>query len=593
MKAMLKVVLVVSLLGMLALNVVAQEEVAPGEGGVIFLSDTSDPSVFNPLLGGDVTSSNIYSRLYPSLFGLDPFTGAYERGRRGSLATDWSFDETGTVLTVELREDAVWSDGEPITAQDWVWGVEALRSGLLDTPRSTQMWEVLDDGTEGSGSVVDVAAVDDYTLEITFAAPDCESIGDVWGYVLPSHIFEEDFGDDLAAMNDEPRYLPGVYWDVWRDPEFVPGDRVSLTANQEFPDTELGYVAPSDWVMLNLPDTDVAIERFRAGEITITGIPGAQQAEFEESPDFQTYRFNRQGYVFYAFNHANPDNPQAGLDEDGERIEQDPHPVLGDVMVRQALVQAVDMDAIIENNLGGNAVRVGIPSIPPSWDWNPDLLYPFDPAVAEEMLTEAGWVYPEDGGEFRVCQGCAYAEVDPEFEGTEMSIRLNASAGGSEDSVNMIEFIAESFRNVGVNAETNFIDWSSAFLPELQGQTFDMAILAWSLGLPLSPDNTDIFTIQNDVPGAGFNFGSYHNPEVDQMYRDARNPELTNGCDLEARKAIYDEINETIFEDLPYMFMYSNLSMTAAQPWLQNWDPAPFSRTWNEDAWIALDPTLE
>ena len=41
------------------------------------------------------------------------------------------------------------------------------------------------------------------------------------------------------------------------------------------------------------------------------------------------------------------------------------------------------------------------------------------------------------------------------------------------------------------------------------------------------------------------------------------------------------------------MFMYSNLSMTAAQSWLENWDPAEFSRTWNEDAFIALDPSLE
>jgi peptide/nickel transport system substrate-binding protein len=568
---------------------VGAQDVGPGEGGIIFVSNTGDdPQTFVPLLGSDTTSSGVYGRLYPGLFGLNWFTGALEAGFQGSLATEWYYDETGTILTIKMREDATWSDGMPITAHDWIWGVEALRSGLLDTPRSTQMWEALDDGTPGSGAVVDVKAVDDYTIEVTFNRADCNSIGDVWDIVVPSHVYAADFGDDLAALNDEPRYLPGVTWGPWKDLELIPGDRWSFVADQNYPDTQFeAGVLPEQLVYLTLPDVDISLERFRAGELTIEGIPGAKQAEFEADPNFQTFRFNRQGYVFYAFNHANPENPQAGYDADGNYIEQEPHPVLGSKAVRQALVMAVDMDAIIENNLGGNAVRVGIPSIPVSWDWNPDLLYPFDPATAADMLTEAGWVL-EDGAEWRVCQGCGTAE-----DGTEMALELNASSGGSEDSVNMIEFIAESFRNIGVNAQTNFIDWGTAFLPALDGQTFDMAILAWSLGLPLSPDNTDIFTIQNDIPGEGFNFGSYHNPDIDQMYKDARDPELTNGCDFAARKVIYDQVNQIMFDELPYMFMYSNLSMTAAQSWLENWNPAPLGslgRQWAEDGWIALAP---
>lgn len=580
-----RISLVLAVLLMMAMTAFAQEG---GEGGTIILSDSSDPSVLNPLLGGDVTSSNVYGRLYPGLFGLNYFTGANEPGAAGSLATGWEYNEDGTVLTITLREDAVWSDGTPITANDWVWGVEALRSGLLDTPRSTQMWEALDDGTEGSGSVVDAVALDDYTIQVTFNRASCNTINDIWGYVLPSHVFEADFGDDLAAMNEEPMYDPGVYWNVWQNPNVVAGDRVTLDANFEYPDAQLGYVNPDGLVILNLPDADIEVERFRAGEITITGIPGAQQAEFENDPNFQTYRYNRLGYVFFAFNHANPANPQEGLTEDGEILVQDPHPVLGDATVRQAIVSAVDLDAVIENNLGGNAVRVGIPSIPTSWDWNPDLLYPFDPALAADMLTEAGWE-DTDGNGFRECVSCAYLEIDPDYAGTEMVVRLNASDGGSEDSVNMIEFIAQSMRDIGINAETNFIDWSSAFLPELTGQTFDMAILAWSLGLPLDPDNRDIFASANDIPGSGFNFGSYHNETVNQLYEDAVNPSLTDGCTVEGRKAIYDQINQIMFDELPYMFMYSNLSMTAAQNSLENWEPAPFSRTWQEDAWDTVD----
>jgi len=564
-------------------------ESGPGEGGIIFLSNSSDdPDTFNPLLGGDSFSSSIYARLYPSLFGLDPFTGQRDPGRPGSVAESWEYDETGTILTVNLRQDLAWNDGTPITAADYVWGVEALRSGLLDTPRGTQMWEVLDDGTPGSGSVVDVVAIDDYTLQVTFARPDCVSLGDVWPYLLPSHIFDEDFGDDLAAMNDEPRYLPGVSWGAWTDLELIPGDRISMIADQAWSDSELGYVSPSELVILNVPNADIALERFRAGEFSIAAIPGSEQREIEANPNYQTYRFNRAGYVFYAYNLANPENPMPGLDADGNYVEQDPHPVLADVRVRQAITMSVDVDAIIENTLDGNGVRVGIGSIPVSWDWNPDLLHPFDPAAASDMLTEAGWVL-EDGAEYRVCQGCAQAEIDPSYEGTEMALTLNATTGGTEEGDQMVEFIAQSMRDVGINAEVEFMDWATAFLPELDGQQFDMAILAWSLGVPLDPD-TDIFRSEGDVPGSGFNFGSYQNPEVDQLYRDARDPSKTDGCTIEGRKPYYDRINEIIFEEQPYMFLYSNLSMTAAQSGLQNWDPATFSRSWNEDAWIVPEP---
>jgi peptide/nickel transport system substrate-binding protein len=587
MKQLIRVSLLLAMLALVAFPAMMQD--GADQGGTIFLGNAGDdPKTFNPILGGDVTSSDIYGRIYPTLLGVNVFTGAYEQGYKGSAAESWTYNEDGTVLTINLRKDLTWNDGTPITANDWVWPAMALKSGLVDSPR-TSMWETLDDGTPAGGKVVDVKALDDYTIEVTFSKADCVAISDLFGYLVPSAIYEADFGDDLAAMNDDPRYLPGTSWGAWKDVELIAGDRTTMISDQQYPDTELGYVSPEAFVYLTVPNVDVQIERFRAGELTITGIPGTKQAEFAADPNFQTYRFNRRGYVFYAFNHANPANPQPAFDESGTFIEQDPHPILGDKLVRQAIVMSVDMDAIIENNLGGNAVRVGIPSIPASWDWNPDLLYPFDPARAGELLDEAGWVL-EDGSEFRVCHGCMYSQIDPAYEGTEMVVTLNDSTGGDEQSVKMVEFIAQSMRDIGINATVQFLDWGSAFLPALDGQTFDMAILAWSLGLPLDPNNTDIFGSESDVPGSGFNFGSYHNEKVNELYADGRDPSKTNGCDTQARKAIYDEVNQILFDELPYMFMYANLQMAAAQKWLEGWDPATFSRTWNEDAWKALSP---
>ncbi|MBN1965005.1 MAG: hypothetical protein JW910_10175 [Anaerolineae bacterium] len=585
-KRLIVLILTLALVSTLATFVSAQG--GPGQGGIVFLNSiVSDPPTYIPMIYSDNDSQVIFKWMYPNVFGVNPATGAFEPGFADSLAIDWSFDETGTVLTASLRQDAFWSDGVQITANDFIWMLEALRSGLLSGPRATETWESLDDGTPGSGTLVDAVALDDFTVQLTFAAPDCNALANVFDYVVPSHIFEEDFGDDLAAMNDEPRYLPGVYFGPFVEPELAAGDRVSLVANQEYPDAELGYVSPSELVELIIPDQDVAIERFRAGDITMAGIPATYQAEFAADPDYQTYRFPRQGYVFYAFNQANPDNPADAYDEDGNYLGIDPHPVLGDRLVRQAITYSVNMDAIIENYLDGNAVRVGIPSIPSSWDFDADLLYPFDPVMAAQLLDEAGWVMGD--GEFRVCQGCAYTEIDPAYEGTEMVVTLNADESGTEDSRQMIEFIAQSMRDVGINAQVNFIDWGSAFVPALLNQEFDMAILAWNLGLPLDPDNSNIFSTQADVLG-GFNFVSYHNEEIDQLYLDARNPALTDGCTVEGRLPFYARANEILFEDVPYMFMYANLSMAAAHNYVEGWDPVVFSRTWDLDTWAIDQP---
>ena len=65
-------------------------------------------------------------------------------------------------------------------------------------------------------------------------------------------------------------------------------------------------------------------------------------------------------------NHANPANPQSGIDEDGNLLPQEPHPVLRDKLVRQAISHAVDMDALIAGIRYGNGFKVATHTIPTS-----------------------------------------------------------------------------------------------------------------------------------------------------------------------------------------------------------------------------------
>lgn len=583
--------LCLALLGTLVIPAIAQEGLGPGAGGIIITGNTGDdPATFNPLLANDSSSFDIVQWLYPVIFNINPHTGESEPNQPGGMAESWSYDETGTVLTIKLRQDIAWNDGTPITSADYLYSVNAVRSGQIDNSY-VSAFETMADGTPAGGKIVSVEAPDPYTVVVTFSEADCvafESVNDI--QVVPAHIFQELYGENYAAMMDDPRAIPTVSFGPFKDIEFSPAQRVSLVADQSYPDTVLGYVSPEEWVYLSVPNENVETERFIAGEITILAVPSTRQNDFRTDPalaDFQKYEFTNNGFTFFAMNTADPKNPQPGLDADGNVLPQTPHPVLGDVLVRRAITQAVDMDAIIEGIRDGNGIKVATHTIPTSWVYNPDLQYKFDPDAAKALLDEAGWVDNDgDPATPRVCQNCLYArEVDPSFEGSPLAIKLRVPEG-SEIGSQMGEFFKASLDEIGFDADFQAIDWGSAFLPELVGQTFDMALLSWSLGLPVDPDVTDFYTPAVDVPGAGFNFTSYYSAELNQILAEAR---VVPGCDPEVRREMYLRAQEILFNDAPYYYMYVSEAMTAVQPNLQNWNPTLYSRTWDTDAWVLLD----
>lgn len=584
MKNLSRFVLLAVLLALLAVPVMAQE----GEGGVIIEDNIGDdPATFNPLLGNDTGSSDIYRWLYPDIVGIDFDTGQIAPNQPQSLATGWEYDETGTVLTVTLREDAFWSDGVQITSADYLWAVNAIWSGTTSSPR-TSMFAELKDGTPAGGKIIDVQAPDDFTVVITFSEADCVALGDIDdAAVVPAHEFDAAFGDDYAAMDDDPRRLPQAVFGPFHDVEFEPGARVSLLANQTYPDTSMGYISPSEWVYLSTGGSDATVERFREGDITYTGIPSNYQEDFRDDPNFQIHEYNNNGFSYLAFNMANPENPLPGLDEDGNLVEQDPHPIFGDVRVRLALTYALDIEGIIEGLYGGNGTRIGTHTIPQSWTFNPDLQHPFDKEAAAELLDEAGWVV-EDGAEWRVCRGCAYTEVDPDFEGTEMVFDVTANEG-NDIRERMAEFATSEWNELGAGAQYQTLDWGSAFIPALVGQTFDIVTLGWSLGLPDDGDMLWAYGPEADLPGSGFNFVSFYDQEFIDVQNSARDPLQTDGCDQEVRRGLISRAQEILFEQQPYIYLLNPNVMFALQPEVEGFDPKAYSRIWNIDAWTAND----
>lgn len=626
---------VVALLGVAAMSVMAQDDLvepsAPGEGGVIVEANlgSGDPPTFNPITSGDSASSDVIQWMYPDITALDPATLVSTPGAASGLAESWEYDETGTVLTLNLRQDMFWSDGTQITAADWIWAVDAVRSGTTSSPRTSSLYQ-LDDGTVAGGPIHSVEALDDFTIEVRLgvvarddagevmldadgnpeliAACDAlEELNDI--AVVPSHVFSEAFGEDYAAMDSDPYFFPSTdngpaTFGPFTDPFLEFGVLTSLIADQNFTDTSaLDYVAPGEWIYQNVADSNVEYERFLAGDFTISGISANNQNDFralaDETGDFNYVEYPGNGYVYIGLNQADPNNAQAGADEDGNVIDQGIHPVFGDVLVRQAFAHAVNTAEIIGTQptedspatgiLEGNGYAIATHDHA-VFSETSDIMAEngvapreYDPELAMSLLEEAGWV-DTDGDGIRNCQGCLYAtEVDPSYEGSDLTFALVTNAGNVlRESIG--ETVTAQLAEVGFNVDFQANEWGNV-LDGLYGQSIDALIIGWSLGLPWQPSGTmrAFFSISNDLPGSGFNYISYSNPEFDALLDEA---DSLAGCDPDERNALYAQAQQMLFDDQVYVFLYYGNTMVAAQSSVENFDPLPYASQWNIDDWV-------
>ncbi|MBN2471397.1 MAG: hypothetical protein JXN59_11780 [Anaerolineae bacterium] len=542
------------------------------EGGIIIEGNFGgDPGTFNPLLCSDTSCGRITGLLFPGSVGVDPVTANHapvgENPRvRAATVTNWDISEDGTVYTLTFRDDYFWTDGTPVTAYDYQYTWDAIVSGEVDTNQG-YFQDV----------IASIEAVDAQTAVVTLHEPDCAGLLYI-SYVqpLPAHVL----GEDFAAINDSPfNFEPNVSAGPFTFGQFRSGELVSLLANENYADAELGYVNSEGFIYKAVPDQTVEVEQFLAGETNLVGAPPVNRRSdiraAGEAGDVQVYPYPGNSWDYMAFNLANPENPQPGLDEAGNVIPQEPHPLFGDVRVRQAIAHAVDVDSIIDGAVFGEGSRMSSVYIPSSWAYDDTLEpIPYDPDAAAAMLAEAGWVDIDDDGVLEA-QGAMYAE-----DGTEFSFVLYTNEGNTRRAA-IATVIQDQLSQIGIAVDFQSIDFNT-LLDVMYGQAYDAFILGWRNGYPDDPDLTQLFSVQSDLPGSGDNFTSYYNERVAELLSEARR---VPGCAIEDRAELYKEVQALMQEDLPYLWLFTQDGMYAARSSVENFDPYPSNLMWNVDMW--------
>jgi peptide/nickel transport system substrate-binding protein len=252
-------------------------------------------------------------------------------------------------------------------------------------------------------------------------------------------------------------------------------------------------------------------------------------------------------------------------------------------MVRQAIGHAVDVDGIIEGAVFGNGDRMAAQLVPASWAYD-DTLAPrsFDPELAAIMLDEAGWPMGDDG--VRVCDGCLYAEtVDESYNGTAFEFELVTNAGNTRrEAIGTV--IQDQLSELGITVDFQPIEFNT-LIGLAQGQEFDAFILGWRAGYPDNPDTIQLFGAEADNPGSGFNFTSFYNEEYFELEAQAN---TVSGCDQEERAALYAEMQAIMYDEMPYLWMFSQNQMYAATDNVVGFDPYAQAIDWNITNWAVI-----
>lgn len=514
------VILIIGLLLAAVLPITAQDD------STLIWGFPADGTTFNSVLQVESVDSALQGLVLPFLAQTDPATGADEPN-----LTTWEISDDGLTYTFTIDPDANWSDGTPITSADVAFTVGALTEESVGSFRSISNLEALN-------------VIDDKTFEMVFSAQTCNLFSEAGFGILPAHVYADDYSDFATnPFNTQPTVSGGPFTFVERSTD----EFMRFAAN----DTYYGGTPNIDQLVVQvIPDPEVRFQALESGSIDLVNTITPDQAPLlETNPNVNLVSFPLNGWYMTFFNMADPSNPQSAYDEDGNLIEQDPHPILSDLRVRQALVMGWDH----EDSLflaGEGALPLYGPVAPVLPDFVNEELepYSYEPEAAMALLEEAGWV-DSDGDGIR------------EKDGEPLALELIYLAANTNDAA----LIADYWSDLGVDVTLTTGEQGAMIGDRLSAQNFDAFIIGITWSSP-TPDELlkFLYPAANDM---GTNFNSYINMELDELI--AGLPSL--GCAPEERKATYDRIQEILREDLPTDFLYTQVGRVAHSLKLENY----------------------
>lgn len=482
----------------------------------LVVNNAAEPESLDPHKVSGVPEANIDRQIFEGLTNTDA-----EGKTVPAIATSWE-SEDNKVWMFKLR-DAKWSNGDPVTAEDFVYSMRRLVDPNTASPYASYL---VDAKVVGADQIVDgkaaidtlgVKAIDDKTLQITLSQP------------VPY------FPDMLIHNSVKPVHKKTVeaFGDKWTDPanivvngpykpsQWQVNDKIVLTRNSSYYDDANTTI--NKITMLAIPSSTTDVARYQAGEIDITynEVPTEQFASLKEqlgdqlrvSPYLCTY--------YYEFNTVKPP--------------------FNDPKVRRALALALDRDTIVDKVIGQGqtaAYQLTPPATngdvknTPEWStWDKEKRI----AEAKKLLNEAG-----------------YSDSKPlKFE-----LLYNTNDNHKKTAVAATSLWKQALGFVDVTLTNK--EWKT-YLDTRRNGDYQIARAGWCGDY--NEPSAFLNIVKSDNSG---NYGKYNSANFDSLMAKT----LQAGVTLEQRGGLYKQAEVQLDQDMPLLNMYHYVSPRLIKPYV-------------------------
>ncbi len=499
----------------------------------LYIGIGTEPEGLDPHIVTGVTEHYVLLSLFEGLTTVHPETLAIEPG----VAKSWNISEDGLRYTFHLDAEARWSNGEPLTADDFLFAYERILTPAMGAPYAYMLYCIRGAEAFNKGELKDFAEVglsspDPHTLVIELEAPTPYLLS------LPTHY-------TWFPLHKETVLAHGGMTDrisKWTKPgNFVGNGPFALKTwrlNHSIEVVKNPHYHAADTVRLNgihfLPiDLDTEERAFRADQLHLTSTVPIPRIDWyrEHQPErmhFDTYL----GVYYYLINTE--------------------HDALKDPRVRRALAYSIDREGLTEHVLKAGQKPAYHFTPPNTGGYTAEVRLPYDPELARELLAEAG--FPGGAG-------------FPKFE-----LLFNTSESHSTIAVAIQQMWKEE---LGIDIGLYNQEWK-VYLATRKARDFDIVRAAW-IGDYVDP-NTFLSLVTSDNGNNHSNWGS---PEFDALIKQAAIEQAP-----EARFALFQKAETILMEEMPVIPIYFYVRSTLIDESVRGWYPNILDYHPYQDVWL-------
>ncbi len=468
----------------------------------------------NPIM---ISTTSEFDVLGLTGFGLFSFDRKLEPFATADTVVSWQTSADGMYDKVVLRNDLVWSDGKPITAHDIAFTYTVIMDPRVPVPAVRS----------GTDQLRGVHAYDDRTIVFFHKEPLATNVWNINFPVLPRHAYAATWEQD-PTLKDSPEHVALEQSPVCGGPYEIAsrkrGQEIVLRRRDSW--SRVGgkkvraepYFAEVRFRIIEDPNTSMlALE---AGEIDEMVLTPEQWTTEATKDDFykRCTKATAPEWVSFHF---------------GWNIDT---PFFADRRVRRAMSYAFDHDAMLDKLCYG-LYQPCLGNFPEdSWMASKKKLLPYkqDLDKAEALLDEAGWIDHDDDG-----------VRDKEINGRLVPFEFSILVTNQPLRVKICTLLKENLDQIGIRLNVRPLE-PTVVQQLTQDKKFQAYLGGWGSGT--DPDSSENIW----ATGAGRNFISYSNPEVDRLFVEGRRE-----LDRAKRAEKYGRIQEILYEDQPYTWLYS------------------------------------